>query len=590
MNVGRLNERPARAAIELVAVVVLVTVDLWLAWDRPWLLALVRTLAAAVLIVSFLRRRAGWPPEGGKGNMTAGRAWLEAAAVTLILGVAVHAWAAAISGPFDEPDLTLLRASVPALGLWLLRHLALAFIQQLALQLFLWPVGREVLGRDLPAVVAVAVLFGLGHLPSWPFAIATAIAATLWISLYRGSGRLAPLIASHVLLAALASTLPDRLFYDMKVGAPALEIAADQRSLASEEKQALLKAFTSPSYAAYRGGSDSGYVAGLYRDVLGRVADDHEVAYGVEQLASSHPEGGQTKLSRLALAKRMLLSEELDDGTLWRRFIDDQPLAPGLEITPSSDQARFTGWYDAEGEWRWARDSAPTVDFHFDREPERDHVLTVSGGAAVALTVELELNGRIIDSSRFFDFAPRDYRFLLNAEHLGPGGNNTLRFLVSGTPVVLDGDPRALGFGLRRLRLAPLRLPSAAVLFDEDDYFLRGFSVAEERLRWTLEPVARLFYPLREVVPDGCYNLRLEAGAFERQEVRLEVKGRQVAEWTLDGLEPQIQTARLDAEQLSTGPNLVDFHLPEAKRPEGDPRRLGLAFISLRIYPLKDCS
>ncbi len=599
--------------IELVAVVALLAVDLWLAWDRPWLQVLTRGLVAAVLVASFLRRRTGRsaaPPDGrrkkGQHKMPPGRAWLEAAAVTLVLGLTVLAWAAAVSGPLDELDLSLLAAPASVLGLWLLRHLALAAVQQLALQLFLWPVAKEALASGLLATVATAVLFGLGHLPSAPLAIATTIAAALWLGLYRRSQRLAPLIISHLLLAAVASTLPARLFLKMKVGTPALEIAAEQRSLASEEKQALLHAIATPRYSSDQGKTDSEYVAGLYRDILGRAAADNEVRHGVEQLAQG-PGAGQTQLSRLGLAKRMLVAEELDEATLWRRVIDDQPLAPGIEITPTSDDARFAGWYDAEDAWRWAREAEPAIGFRLDREPDRVYVLALSAGSAAhvapdarqrSITVELELNGVLVGCSRFTDFTPRDDRFLVEPEYLAADGDNELRFLVAtegrkrgnAGAVVVAGESRALGLGLRRLRVAPLRFPAAAILFTDDDYFLEGFSIAEERLRWTREPTARLTYPLRQIVPDGCYTLQLEAGAFERQEVGLSVNGQKVAEWTLDGLEPQLRSIRIDAELLRSGPNAVGFDLPGARSPEGDPRRLGLALISLRIYPMKDCS
>ncbi len=579
---------------ELAAVLALVATDLWLVWDRPGLLVLVRALAATVIIASVLRRREH--RRATISTATPRQAWLEAAAVTLILGLAVVAWATVASGPFDEPNPPPLAAS--ALSLWLVHRVTLAIVQQLVLQLFLGPAARQVLGGVRLAAVAVATVFGLFHLPSAPFAIATAVAALLWLGLYQRSQRLAPLIASHALLAILASTLPDRLFLDMKVGAPALEIAADQRALAAEETQALLGAVSSPRYASYRGGTGRGYVDGLYRDVLGRVATGDEIDRGVDQLR---------KITRLELAKRMLLAEELDETTLWRRFIDDEPLAPGIEINPTSSQASrpegapavsFTGWYDAEGEWRWARDPAPAISFGIDREPGRDYVLAVSGGAATPVTVGIELNGELAGTDRFTDLTPRDHRRLLGSEQLDADGDNTLRFLVvpeqlqpedTRAPAVLEGDPRALGFGLRQLRLAPLRLPSAAILHTDDDYFLEGFSVAEERLRWTLEPTARLVYPLREIEADGCYALQLEAGAFERQGVSLLVGGQRIADWTFDGLEPQRRTAHLDGDQLSPGPNLVDFQLPDARSPEGDPRRLGLAFISLRIYPLKDC-
>ena len=546
---------------------------------RAGLHAAVRGLAIAILIASYLRRRGAGAAVGA--GLIAWRAWIEAAAATLALGLAVGLWAAAASGPFDEPDLALLSLSAPALGLWMLRRLALALIQQAVLQLFLWPVARQVLRSDWLTTAVVASVFGLFHLPSLSFAVATALAAALWLTLYRRSRRLLPLVVSHAVLAAGASLLPEGLLYDMAVGRPALEIAADLRSLAGAQQQAMLGAVTSARYARHRGRTDSGYVRGLYRDILGRLPGDEEVADGVEQLRT---------ISRLALAKRMLLSRELDDATLWHRHIDDEPLAPGVAIPAGSEEAEFVGWYAAESAWRWAREAAPAIRFRLEREARRDYVLAFRGGAAAPLSAELELNGHVVGDVRLQDLMPRDHRFVVAAEHLGAGGENELRFRVSGAPAVPPGESRALGLGLRQVRLAPLRWPSAAILFADDDYFLTGFSVAEERLRWTQEPLARLIYPLPTVVPEACYVLQLSAGAFERQAVGLSLNGQPIGELTLDGLEPQRRCVRFESRLLRPGPNLVAFRLPGARRPAGDPRELGLALIALRIYPSQDCS
>ena len=510
-------------------------------------------------------------------RVPARRAWLEAAAATLALGIAVAVWAAAVSGPLDEADLPR-SSSWVLLGPWLLHRLALVSIQQVGLQVLLWPRLREVLGSGKAATAVLAVIFGLWHLPSLPLAVATAVGAVAWLRLYRRGRRLAPLIASHLVLVSMVSMLPDRLFYDLEVGVSGLEVAARQRLLAGDERRALLTAVAAPSYAAHTGGTDAGYVEGLYRDLLGRLATAEEVRDGVEQLAST---------TRLGLAKRLLLSEEIDGETLWHRQLDDEPLAPGVEITPGS-VADFTGWYAADRDWRWARDPEPSIRFRLEHEPERVYTLAISAGAASPVAVDLDLNGRVVGQARFPDFTPLDYRFVIDTEDLAAEGGQELRFLISAEPVVLEGDPRALTLGLRHLRLAPLRFPSAAMLHIDDDYFLEGFSIAEQNLRWTREPMARLVYPLRAIVPAGCYGLRLRAGAFGRQEVEVAINGRSIAEWTFNGIEPRTHTVRFDPELLRAGVNLVDFSIPGAARPEGDPRRLGLALFSIWIYPVRD--
>ncbi|MEM7351224.1 MAG: hypothetical protein AAF657_10490, partial [Acidobacteriota bacterium] len=262
----------------------------------------------------------------------------------------------------------------------------------------------------------------------------------------------------------------------------------------------------------------------------------------------------------------------------------------GLEIHPGSDSATFDGWYEAEGEWRWARSATPSLRFRLERAPARDYILAFSGGSAAPVEVEFELNGVIVGRGHFDDLVPRDHRFLIDAAVLAMDGTNELRLRASGEPVVPAGESRALGLGLRTVRLTPLRFPSAALHFTDDDYFLSGFSIAEKRLRWTREPAARLVYPLHTLVHETCYQLHLSAAAFEHQQVDLRLNGQSVAQWTFEGLEPQIRSIRIASDLLREGPNLLEFDLPGARRPEGDPRRLALAFISVRMYPLRDCS
>ena len=146
---------------ELATVVALVWVDLWLPPDGVWTHAAIRALAAAVVTASFFRRRAVLLAEP---KMRPRRAWLEAAGVTLALGAIVLAWALAIREPFDEFDVSLLAGGLPALGPWLLRRVALVSVQQLGLQLFLFPVARELLRSGALATFAVAALFGVFHL------------------------------------------------------------------------------------------------------------------------------------------------------------------------------------------------------------------------------------------------------------------------------------------------------------------------------------------------------------------------------------------------------------------------------------------
>ena len=144
----------------------------------------------------------------------------------------------------------------------------------------------------------------------------------------------------------------------------------------------------------------------------------------------------------------------------------------------------------------------------------------------------------------------------------------------------------------RSFRVTPLRFPSAAIGHTDENYFLEGFSVAEKRLRWTRAATAALAYPLARVESVPEYELRLRAGAYQRQRVRVLVNDGLVADWQLEGMDPETRRARFSAGLLSAGANRVELRLSDAllQSPPGDSRRLGLAFVSLRIFALRPAS
>ncbi len=614
-----------RPAIELAAFLTLAMVDLWLLASQPLASALARAAMALIAVASWWRHRS----PSVDPSAPAGRTWGEVLTATVALAVFFAVWVASVREPYDEPDFDFLDLPPSLLGVWVLRRLGLAAVQQVVLQLFLWPTAREVLGGAAAATIATAAIFGLLHLPSPAFALGTALTAVVWLRLYRRGRRLTPLIVSHALLITMAHAAPERMFYGRAVGARAMEHAASYRLLAREDSRALLRAVTSDRYFAHRGGSECGYLEGLYRDLLGRPATADELATWLERLKEG---------SRASAAKQMLAADELDPGALRGRWIDDEALKPGVRILPDSPAAEFEGWYDAEPGWRWAREAVPAIRFQLEPESDRLYVLALACGAAGEQQVDLELDGNAIGGASFFGLASRTRRFLLgdwcesqpqarardfssdqgaepqaywsisrilqrraggkdpvsarsefHTRLLGPGRlagtDHELRLHVKGERAAIGDDTRLLGLGFRALELTALRFPSASVAFPDDSYFLEGFSVAEERLRWTDGSTARMVYPLRRVEAGVSYELRLTAGAFERQRVEILLGGESLADWTFEGLYPTTRAVRFDAVLLRAGANILEFRLPDAASPEGDPRRLGLALVNLRIYP-----
>ena len=146
--------------------------------------------------------------------------------------------------------------------------------QQGVLHLFLYPNFLRLTQRRGGAHLCTASVFGLVHLPGLMLVCLTGVAGCFWSWHFRRSFRIAPLVASHMILAVLAqSALPARLNYDLRVGAPAAAFAKRYEPLQNPRLRAAFEWFSSDAYWARCGESERQFVASLYRDLLGRQGD-----------------------------------------------------------------------------------------------------------------------------------------------------------------------------------------------------------------------------------------------------------------------------------------------------------------------------
>ncbi len=285
----------SRAMFELAIAVGLLEAELWnwRAGAPAWFNIAVYALLIATMVLSVRRRQAveihaSEPTEGAVS------AWVEALLTCTVLSSILLVAASLVGDKNETFEFVFLQKPPLKLLTWLLGKFAAALAQQLALQWFLWPVCREITRSRSLGMILAASIFGLIHLPSITLVAITLIGGLVWIGLYQRSGRLAPLIASHMVLATLAhGGLPERLTYDMRVGSTAV---ADQgRFTALEDPKARqinrrlkehrdeLRHFTALAYYQAQGGTDSDFIRGLFRDILGRPATDSDVAFWQDQ-------------------------------------------------------------------------------------------------------------------------------------------------------------------------------------------------------------------------------------------------------------------------------------------------------------------
>ncbi|WP_435016627.1 CPBP family glutamic-type intramembrane protease [Tundrisphaera sp. TA3] len=302
-----------RPGFELLIVVGSLEASLWHLREAgpAWLNTAAHVLAVAAIWWSWDRRRRSrsvvpTPP------IPALKAWGSTLAVCLALS-AILLFAAQFVGDgnetyeflfLDKPPMKLLE--------WGVGKFLAALGQQLALQLFLWPVCFELTRGRASGAIAAGAIFGLIHLPSPTLVAITFLAGVAWIALYQRIGRIAPLVASHMILAILAhGALPERLTYDLRVGISAAVDMKRFENLNDPKVRAInyrlkvhradLRRFSSQAYFDRQGGTQAGYIRGLYRDILGRPATQADITFWMTR---------PKKPSRDELASFFLASDE----------------------------------------------------------------------------------------------------------------------------------------------------------------------------------------------------------------------------------------------------------------------------------------
>ena len=280
-----------RPALELASVVGLLELELWQfrAKAPGWMNVAIYGAIVAILLLSHdRRRRAGLVAT--ERVLGLGWAWVEALIACAGLS-ALLVIAGTIVGDSNETfEFLFLHKPPMKLANWMGGKFAAALVQQLALQTFLWPVCAELTRSRLGGAALAASIFGLIHLPSPTLVAITLLAGEVWILLYQRTGRLAPLVFCHMVLATMAhGILPERLTYDMRVGHTAtadmkrFEDLKDPRNREInrrlKENRAELLRYSSVDYYQSQGGDFPGFVRGLYRDLLERPASEDDVAY-----------------------------------------------------------------------------------------------------------------------------------------------------------------------------------------------------------------------------------------------------------------------------------------------------------------------
>lgn len=220
-SVSRNSSGWLRPLLELIAVIGSLEILLFPLHDSA--LRILLPLPVALLLIVAVRsaRRAGRTVRPGLVGITSvWHAW----AVMLLATVAGALLFTALASWLELLPNADSKLASRGLSHWIVKKLPTVAVQQLGLQLFVVPACFEIFRRRWLAVAVAAAVFGLIHLPNLPLMALTFCGGLVWCSLYLRTGRIAPLVVSHLLLAVLAAELAGHSLYHMRVGAGCLEL------------------------------------------------------------------------------------------------------------------------------------------------------------------------------------------------------------------------------------------------------------------------------------------------------------------------------------------------------------------------------
>ena len=163
---------------------------------------------------------------------------------------------------------------VPA---WLIGKLATVVAQQFSLYWLVFPLCFEISDSRPTTVVGGSLLFALAHAPNSFLMVAVVSVAPIWFLLFYRCGRLMPLVVSHLFLAvSVGVLLPSHIHLGMRAGATTAVHRERLEWLRQHDLWELVEKYSSPAYYDTRGGTDLGFVDGLFDDLLHRHAFDGE--------------------------------------------------------------------------------------------------------------------------------------------------------------------------------------------------------------------------------------------------------------------------------------------------------------------------
>ncbi len=252
-------------------------------------------------------------------------------------------------------------------------------------------------------------------------------------------------------------------------------------------------------------------------------------------------------------------------------------LRPGSVLRFDSDRLVWSGFSDAEHQFRWTSSANAKIGFTWGSAPSTV-CLSILCSPLDSQRISIAL-----DAAEVFDgVVEREPELIVCALPGLRAGQNTLKLRLPDARIPNEQDRRFLGLALREVQLFE-RLPGLAIdqVADHNSQFLKcfGFSESEQDFRWSMGNVAWIVFEWASSTKEVELVLRFKT--LGRQSLTLDLNGEPSQNGEFRGDDVRLRTGKVS---LRHGPNVLRFDLPRARAPgNGDMRRLAIAFRQLEI-------
>jgi len=257
-------------------------------------------------------------------------------------------------------------------------------------------------------------------------------------------------------------------------------------------------------------------------------------------------------------------------------------IIPDLSLSHRTNRIKFEGFAAPERHFRWTdgREASLTFDWRY---PCANGLLKMEIDTLFHQMQHVEI---YLDERKIFAGSVQGAHVQLIC--IIPDlkqGRNTIVLKLPDARRPSQGDKRLLSLALRTVEIGlepPLLQLDKVYDCRSEELLFNNWFAAEQSFRWSNGLEADIFLNIPE---EGLYSFHITGRSFQDQKVSIAVGGQIIWTGTCSGDDMNIIT---DAIFMERGLNCLDFDLPDAALPDGDPRMLAFALSSFSAVRSSD--